>query len=898
MVGSVLSAAFAVCAFNAALFGFLSGMRKKWQLTLMKIINSVLAVFIAVLLASLISWNLTGYLLPYVSNHISGDIGDLYSVFESDAVSDSAKAIVSMFIAPLIFCPLFIISKMFLSIFKKPIARLLVKAFEKNEPTKDENAESQPEACENEESKEKAKPKDKSEMTAREKRIYKKKMLRNERITWASSLLGVLSGLLFAYILAIPAVCGLTLVAETAMPIVRNIEGEYAEIAVDVTEGVADNAASFTMKFFGGQLAYNQMTTYKIDGHKASLKNEANFIATASNAAMLTSKIGDDYNGDAVRTAFKNTGDAFKTTTIAPAILPEVLSQAKDKWDNGETFCGVPKPSIGEDFDPVVEALIDILGGENYDTIKADVATVFNIFGLLVSDIDSIQSDPLALLGDKETVKELFDMLYESERLYKIVPAFAECGIELMSSALGIHEDLQAHYNRLNEDLSQEINRVIADHNALGEQGNAEELTATLSSGVKDIFDNYGIDVKKESADVLAQAFVLAFNGIEANADQVASMLAGIEIEVIGEDEVTVTKTKIYSEKAFADCTQLRVAEDIKINYDKPADVKAEAEMLAESFVTVSALASKLQSEDLTVKTIIVDLGRLLDCFHETHTIGAQSTRNLLMCMLQSEEALSTLKIHLLQVTHLTQHICESADNDSYSVLLSNVVHMVDIIESATNNENIEEEIKELINNLTPSTATTIKEMATPETLKNYGVPDHSAEQTSELVTSIFGNLSDAKENNTLTEEKFEAEAKAVTDMMNIAMTAAKADSGVSIFGEESSTGITATDYIDRVLGSEVISHTIVEVVYDDEGNATVDPLNASIDLTDNERTELVEAMNNHLSAADDAKKEETTKQLVAAAALLNITINVNESGVIEIPTELPDVLPDEIPAA
>ena len=117
--------------------------------------------------------------------------------------------------------------------------------------------------------------------------------------------------------------------------------------------------------------------------------------------------------------------------------------------------------------------------------------------------------------------------------------------------------------------------------------------------------------------------------------------------------------------------------------------------------------------------------------------------------------------------------------------------------------------------------------------------------------------------------------------MINIAMNAAKQDTSSGLFGEQSATGITAAEYIDRITDSQVISQTLMNTVYDQQGNMTLDPLQSSIYLTNNEKTELVNAMNAHLADTGDADKEDIQKMLIAAAAIINVDVILNTDGTI-----------------
>ena len=69
----------------------------------------------------------SGFALSLIVDYLPAELSDLSEVLASNAVSESARAIVSMTLAPALFYPLFVIIKPILAIFNNPIARILVK---------------------------------------------------------------------------------------------------------------------------------------------------------------------------------------------------------------------------------------------------------------------------------------------------------------------------------------------------------------------------------------------------------------------------------------------------------------------------------------------------------------------------------------------------------------------------------------------------------------------------------------------------------------------------------------------------------------------------------------------------------------------------------------------------
>ena len=886
----IFSGAFLIFALMAALFGFLRSMRTKWQLSAVRIATTIISCIFAVFISCTISWHSSALLIPIIKNNLPSQYyDDIQTILSSTAVSESIQAIVSMIVAPVLFLLIFSILKPIVSLANKPCAKLILKLTENTEDktTVDTNEESQKNedahqsdfiyslnndyayGYENQFANLPVENTD-GQVTECEPKKEKKITFKNKKITAASSLVGALSGFILFYITSIPFICSTSMVATTIPSAIPSIDQEYISVVTELADAAKSNAGTVAMKLLGGEMVYNRLTTYKVNGHNASLANEVKFISTVSNAVInLSTSDSDTYDGKAVKQITDNIGNSFSKTTIIPSILPEVIAAANTKWDAGEEFLGIEKITSDGYLAPIYDTILEILSSETYDTIKTDICTILDIIGIIgeKNSVTTLANDPMILLADKETNTNIFKILYANERFYPIIPTIAECGIELISSSLNIRQNAQESYI----DLIDEI--MMSARNF---DGNHEELAELICQALK----THGIDTEIDSCLPLANKLIRQNVNGTLTSDSVLLTLSETEIKIIEADQDAETAVRLTLE-TYTKKTQLIFADNIQLNREPPSDIQAESTLLANAISTASTLASKLQNSDLSERSLIIDLGSLLDCFDRTNMFGSNISGDLLICMLQSEKALEALDMDLISITHLAKEICNASQNDSYTLLLKNLVTTIDIIDLATKNEDITQNVEELIENLTPSTADTIKEIANPDIIQSYGVPAESAKKTSELVNDIFSGLSDAKQNNTLTEDQYSTESKAVSDMINIAMNAAKQDTSSGLFGEQSATGITAAEYIDRITDSQVISQTLMNTVYDQQGNMTLDPLQSSIYLTNNEKTELVNAMNAHLADTGDADKEDIQKMLIAAAAIINVDVILNADGTI-----------------
>ena len=131
-----------------------------------------------------------------------------------------------------------------------------------------------------------------------------------------------------------------------------------------------------------------------------------------------------------------------------------------------------------------------------------------------------------------------------------------------------------------------------------------------------------------------------------------------------------------------------------------------------------------------------------------------------------------------------------------------------------------------------------------------------------------------------MTDEQLQKETAAVNKVMTMSMNVG--NSNGAVFGEGSVTGTSADRFVSDILDSEVVSQTVVEQVYGEGNEPTNDPLKSDRTMTGAEENELLHALNDKWTNATDEQRadENYKKQLVSIAALMNVAVEVNESGV------------------
>lgn len=324
----------------------------------------------------------------------------------------------------------------------------------------------------------------------------------------------------------------------------------------------------------------------------------------------------------------------------------------------------------------------------------------------------------------------------------------------------------------------------------------------------------------------------------------------------------------------------------IELNTASIQNKEAEAIAISNVFGKAVDLMDYMQEHPTTDGNTIRMVGPLLDALSATEMAGKQTAATLLQTLLESEKIYTAIGYTKDEASRLAATINEKAVTSGYEPLMLSVGQMLEVVQLSAqggkNNAEMDQKIQTLMKDLTPESAAILQTSATPGVMSGHGVPEQSAAPTASMVSNLFGNLSTAKENG-MSEEEYQSEAKATTNMLNLAMNANKSESS-SMFGEESATGKTANEFVEEVFSSKVISQTMVETVYANgaEEDPVLNPLNSGRTLQETEREELLGALNEQWNGATEEQKAdaEYQKQYIAMGSMMNLTIQITDSGI------------------
>ncbi len=208
---------------------------------------------------------------------------------------------------------------------------------------------------------------------------------------------------------------------------------------------------------------------------------------------------------------------------------------------------------------------------------------------------------------------------------------------------------------------------------------------------------------------------------------------------------------QILGEKLDADMSDIHL--DMMAVTDKHAEAEAIAKMLGDAHLMLEYMNGHSAVDAETMRSF----GVLLDDLAHMQMAGRESTDQVLEHLLCSEKVYSKLGFTAEESAKLVNTINTQAHSGGYSPLMQSLGQTVEVIQLSTKEQKdtaeMDAKVEVLLQDLTPESAEVLKEIASPTIVQNHGVPEKSAQPAADMLSNMFGNLSDAKDSGMSEEE-------------------------------------------------------------------------------------------------------------------------------------------------
>ena len=553
--------------------------------------------------------------------------------------------------------------------------------------------------------------------------------------------------------------------------------------------------------------------------------------------------------------------------------------------------------------DGMVKEMITVLGQN--DSMKVLIVEIRNMgMRAIAKTLDIPENGEVVyekFLGDIAVALNETKDMNETERIdtltQKVKDAFNEANVPIEEdiidcySASLIH-DLGAIENITSDDIS-DFFTAYAMQTESAETAGLVPISGSESTFRGNVYGNMTEeDLKKTGAAVLATV-TIKLSMVEGDEQAVieasATILKETYSEILDEnaaafEKIAQIEIKVAIDKSAVENTaSMKAAQTMNSGVVTLEELLADVEEVAKSInaETLAAEAEALNAvfEDMSklmdseasfdsVEDVVGTLGPVLDALQSSVSMGEEGTANLLVATMQSKTVREKTNMDMNAATNLAKKATESKDGEKvdYEKTMNSVVGVVIIGNSISTGEMAsEEDIRKMIENLTPQTAALLSEYVTEARMKEYGMPADKAHVSSELLLNLFDYLA-----GNLPEDQFDHEAKALQQLINIA-TAAKEDSSNTnrVFGKDGKLGKDASEIIEIVIGSDAICYALDETLNSEE-DAITDPFGIGKQIPDNsvDKMEYEAAAEAYLAAHPD---QETAERMALINALFGI---------------------------
>lgn len=333
----------------------------------------------------------------------------------------------------------------------------------------------------------------------------------------SGGVLGAVRGVILTFVVLFPLI-GYSAMADDVLAATdQAISGENyqtvrQEITV-VTDQIQNNPISQLTYDMGGEAAFAYLTraryetaegeTLSVDWNK-EIEQYTNIIL---HALPLKGVKLEDFE-EAQANAIKDIAGDVGNSQVLSHVIAEVLSAVCSKWDAGEPFLNIQKPTTeDEKVAAILETAIDTFKDSTPATVAEDLMSVAELFSVMVeyNAFASINNSEqlLDLLSNNDFMTDAIDVLKNNERLENLLKETVKTGVKaVLETAVD-----QDSFNQAIES----VNQAAADQlNALSHL-DAEEQKAAVADAITDAMADHSIEGGSAVVDYVAELLVEEF---------------------------------------------------------------------------------------------------------------------------------------------------------------------------------------------------------------------------------------------------------------------------------------------------------------------------------------------------------------------------------------------------
>ena len=531
----------------------------------------------------------------------------------------------------------------------------------------------------------------------------------------------------------------------------------------------------------------------------------------------------------------------------------------------------------------VVESLINTLG-EN-PSMKRLIPEVTNLGVRAIGQVLHLPVDVDAVYGDfmddvAGALNEISTLSGEeqvSALSARLDTAFDEAGVPIddeildFYSASMVHDlvennpngevtaaDVQAFFLLYSENVVGDGAEMAAGFPRLEVLGNTDSEDPFAGT----VYANMTEEERKNTATAMLAAICTQLSELDAEDESFGEQAKSIVVDgftrMLGEDHAALETLKnteltkpvsgesiqntagLKSPDAMKETTSVVTLADLLLDAKasaesiNPETINLEAEAISAIINTAGELLATMTDENgqIDVATLASSLGTILDSLNQTDSFGEDRTAALFTAVMQSETVRETAGLDVKTATEMANKATEGGV--SYTQTMDTVAESVKVVDQLTESGEVSnDELVELIRDLTPQTAGMIQVYVNADRMVQFGVPAKYSTTSAELVSAMFSYMSreDLKD--------YDAEAKGLNHVLQVAM-AAKTSANKKLFstavGANDGRLPTAAETVENLMGSEAVVFALEDVLTENGRVTSFDPFGLGQQFTEDQQ--------------------------------------------------------------
>ena len=307
-------------------------------------------------------------------------------------------------------------------------------------------------------------------------------------------------------------------IAEKASTKTANYLNE--EIGLNVDK-YSDDLAGNVFYQLGGKAMFRGVTSARMYGHRVYLLSELEALDDATDSFLEVYKIIKT-PGNVTSEHIDSINDlcnSLEQTRMFDGIIGDALSNGARSWKGGNSYMGIPRPSMNTLIGPAFDEILTVLENSDSMNAKQNVVTLLKVYsailesGILTVDQSNYNS-VLNCVSKSNIIARLDDILDANP--YTSGISVSSIAMAAISEHLLKYNYNSVKYDNLMNNLADTINTI----NGRG-YGTQEEKTQVLSTYAKKYIEEYGVSIPDQLASSTAEELLKTLSGTNTTADDI-----------------------------------------------------------------------------------------------------------------------------------------------------------------------------------------------------------------------------------------------------------------------------------------------------------------------------------------------------------------------------------------